>query len=303
MDVESGTEGLHLELGTTCGSRLALLDCAPRQEPESDVLLDLARRLCSGPDGLDALVVLVRGAAGRAYAMGAEGRAAELCGNPLLYAAETLAPAAEEGDELVIRGLERQHRVVRSRQGWTAVLAEPAAIPHEQAVLRGVLGEAGRELFAVDAGEPHAVLPARAVGIGDLESAPESEVREIGMRIEAASSLDGGVNVTLTAPTTEDHRMVVRTYERSVRRTTASCGAGAAAAAWVRRQCLLQQGARVRLVARGGRHLVEFRRRKLRVTARPDRGPRWRLDALDIDDDRVASLRRTAWELGTAPSV
>lgn len=298
-----------IETGETCGNRLAVLDVRGLPMPAVPALADLARALCAGPDGVDDLLVLEApsgNADARFFVVGADGRRADLCGNGLLSAADLLAREGADRSELRIESLRGLHRVRRSGTGWQADIGVPMPLPGENEALRGATG---LHVDALDTGEPHAVVDAHDAGIDDLLGADDGEISRLAAPLLAASTADGGINVTFTAsggPGGTGGAVRVRTFERGVGRPTLSCGTGAAAAAFVRRLDRLAAGERVTVVSRGGAHGVELDGPGLLITASPSRWRRWTLEEMIGDRSVRAEVRGAAlrlWSAGPVPDA
>jgi len=298
MELESGPAAAGwLELGDTCGNRLALIDCRGVAPPLLAALRALSASVCGSAGVADDLLVLGEprspGSHGSLFIVGADGRLADLCGNGLLYAAEIIAKergGAAPGEEIILDSARRRHRARFGEAGWRAALGRPVSLEEEGAALGRAVG---MELVVVDTGEPHAVIGAAEAGLSGLARRDDGEIVRVASAVYDAAAREGGINVTFVEDAPEGTGVFVRTYERGVRRPTLSCGTGAAAAAWVRRKDTLCEGSTVRVTSLGGLHLVEWEAGHLHITARPSRWHR-RAPSEIMRDEKVPAAIRTA---------
>jgi hypothetical protein len=197
-----------------------------------------------------------------------------------------------------VRGL----HVARAENGvWSAALEVPRLLPGEGERVRRALGIApGGGVRALDSGEPHVVIDADCLGVEDPHGPIDGALTARLAAANADSPVPGGVNVDLVS-IGRDGKLGIRTWERGVRRYTASCGTGAAAAAWALAHDELLRGAAVQVHARGGVHSVRLDAGRLRIAAAPLRGTRRPVDEM-VQDERVApALRAALAQLRTGP--
>jgi diaminopimelate epimerase len=121
-------------------------------------------------------------------------------------------------------------------------------------------------LGLVRAGEPHAVLLAK-----DWSSyEPRARFEELCRPLRDHFDVEGGVNVTVVYRQSE-REILIRTFERGVKRATESCGTGAIAACAVLGRADRTQ----RVVSPGGEHKVDCDYRGIwSITATPRRNGR-----------------------------
>lgn len=192
----------------------------------------LAPQLCQWTDGL--LVVGKPGADGKVPVQyfNPDGSTGMLCGNGARCAAALVMGA--EKQRVVLRFAGQDVEAVPSEQGIRLRLPPPRRAPQQQ---RLALPEGALEVWFVDVGAPHVVIPLRQLAaLGFSGSLGQVELERLGKQIRHHPAFaPAGTNVSVYT-VAEDGQVWVRTYERGVERETQACGTAALAVAltaWV----------------------------------------------------------------------
>lgn len=206
-----------------------------------DVLRWCHRRTGIGADGVLTAVLTGPGRVRMRY-WNADGGEVEMCGNGL----RCIALVARhngwvDSDDFVIVSPVGDHAVHVGVDSVRAFVGKP----HQ--FRTATLKVAGREVYPVGIGNPHAVL--------FVDDVDEAAVTEIGPLIENDPLFPGRTNVEFVSVAGED-RIAVRVWERGVGETMAS-GTGATAAAFAANARGLVS-APVVVALRGGELRVEF---------------------------------------------
>jgi diaminopimelate epimerase len=187
--------------------------------------------------------------------VGGDGRKATQCGNGLIYGAWCIH--ARTGRMRICFNCSGRIREASLRRGiWILDLGAPSVCAWSGGQVPGL----ATEPLLIDTGEPHAVsleedLSGRLVDFEILGA-------------EVCSRYDPeGVNWTLIWPRS-DH-IFIRTFERGVRRSTTSCGTGAAAAFHAMRCHGRPPGDSLSVRSHGGVHIVSGRSESVLIGAAP----------------------------------
>jgi len=263
------SEDLPLDYGHTCMNRFAVLDLRQVRSPTSARLAELAKTLCANPFADDLLIIepsANANADARMRIIGGDGREADFCANGLVYVSGKLGQ--ESGREQVsvetpagIRAA--SHRGVE----WDAEVGEASLLDAErQRLMAGAL--ANRPVLGlIRAGEPHLVLgiPPELPGFHVTRSLFEDYCRPL----RDITGIAGGVNVTMVFQQTEDS-VLIRTFERGVKRHTFSCGTGAVSAI-VAVFGIPTQDRTFNVCSPGGMHSIRYEDGRWHIAARPQR--------------------------------
>lgn len=223
----SAAPDLPLDYGDTCMNRFAVLDLRQREPLPQARLVALAKNLCATPFADDLLVIEP---ASDAHAgmriIGGDGREADFCANGLLYVAGKLGE--ELGlDQVSIRTPAGVRSAKRRGAEWDAEVGDAVRLDVESQALNADALADLPVMGMIRAGEPHLVLgvPPELPGFHIERSLFEAYCRPL----RDISDTPGGINVTMVFQETEDS-VLIRTFERGVRRHTFSCGTGAVSA-------------------------------------------------------------------------
>lgn len=174
--------------------------------------------------------------------IGADGSADACCGNGLLYAGHRhLWEYGRRAVDVAMAGT--RVRVERTWNGARATM--PAVHPLDLPAIS--VRALAHEPVTVEALEPHAVSFADSVS-----RLRETAFEQVGTQV--CSTQPRGINWDLVS-LAEDH-LEIRTFERSARRVTASCGTGSVAALYVARASGRWPEDEAVVRSRGGEHFV-----------------------------------------------
>lgn len=215
------------ELGHTCLNHFVLLDLRGHEGPNRKSLQRLARKFCEAPIADDMLVLRDSPQAdARLEVIGADGREADFCGNGMIYVAAKLGK--ERGlDRVLIDSPAGITEAVREGRGWRIAIGAVTDLADDLGrVAVGLLDEQPVRAL-LRAGEPHLVMttPEELGGF----HVTRQEFEEYCRPFRDVTGIAGGINITVVFERGEDS-VLIRTFERGVRRHTYSCGTGAVAA-------------------------------------------------------------------------
>ena len=258
---------LPLDYGHTCMNRFAVADLRQGALPPQARLAELATALCANPFADDLLLIEPSDLAdARLRIFGGDGREADFCANGLLYVAAKLGDELGR-DELTIETAAGVRAAVRRGAEWDAEVGQALVLgAGVQGVRDGQL--VGRPVLAlIRAGEPHLVLglPPELPGFHVERSVFEDYCRPL----RDAAGIPGGVNVTMVFQHIGDS-ILIRTFERGVKRHTFSCGTGAVSAI-AAVFGIPQEDRTFHVCSAGGMHGVRFADGRWHIEARPER--------------------------------
>jgi diaminopimelate epimerase len=186
----------------------------------TQALSELASGLCSSPFSDDMLVLQPSEEADvRLRIFGGDGLEADFCANGLLYASSKIGEELGE-DSVKVETPAGVRRAFRDGVQWQAEVGEAQRLDLDLPADLPVLG-------LVRAGEPHLVL-----GVPDALpgfNIDRGRFERYCNPLRDLTDIPGGVNVTIVFQQQEDS-VLIRTFERGVRRHTFSCGTGAVSA-------------------------------------------------------------------------
>lgn len=221
------THALTFELGHTCHNHFAVLDCRKDKPPSEATLQDLAETLCTSAIADDMLVLENSDHADtRLRVFGGDRREAEFCGNGVLYTAAKLG-----------RELQREHVTIETASGikagadlghaWKIEVGQAISMDDELATVREHPMMPEPIYGLLRAGEPHLVMyrPAELDGF----HIPRCEFEDFCRPLRDITAVDGGINITVIFEI-GFRSVLIRTFERGVRRHTFSCGTGSISA-------------------------------------------------------------------------
>ncbi len=199
-----------------------VLDLRETGEFSEEFLLDLGSKISSSPLCDDMLVLQPSKVADvRLRIFGADGLEADFCANGLLYVSSKIGDELGR-DAVTIEMPTGVRRASRVGDAWQAEVGEAERLEFDPALCKNfpVIG-------LIRAGEPHLVLglPEALPGFNIDRREFEQYCRPLPDLLD----IPGGVNVTVVFQQ-QDDRVLIRTYERGVRRHTLSCGTGSVAA-------------------------------------------------------------------------
>jgi len=194
---------------------------APARDPSAEEIAAwCARGISVGADGLFTLRAIDEARVAMRY-WNADGRPADLCLNGTRCAARlALARALVHGTFTVETGAGPMRAQATGATTVAVDLPAPSAPP---AALSLAVGEERFELWKIDVGVPHVVLPWP-------ESLARCPVARLGPPLRAHAALGPpGANVDFVR-FPDPHRLEIRTFERGVEGETLACGTGILAA-------------------------------------------------------------------------
>jgi diaminopimelate epimerase len=255
---------MKVDLGETFGNRFLLVH-HPTEEgtwPEDATVTEfwasIARTVCAGYLHLDdTLHVRPEGPDhSRFLVVGGDGKIVTHCANGLLYAASRLASVRTDDQPAIRFRCNGSVCPVISGGHWWVDLGLPQLLDAPQWNVE----ELKASPFAVKVGEPHAVSFVDEVHDGGRA------FERVGGAV-CAHYDPAGVNWNLVG--VRRNRLTIRTFERGVRRTTLSCGTGAAAAFHAARCLGRLEVAQTEVRSEGGTHHVREVEGRLQVGGRP----------------------------------
>lgn len=255
-----------VESGETYGNRFLLIHHhAPLTTCDATQAfwIRFARWACHSGPRVDDTLHIYHGSNGRTafWVVGGDGQIATHCGNGLLYAASRLFAHEKTGMGEFICG-NRRHVVQRSRQNLWLNLGAPRPISAPSLPFPGLT----RAPIQVDTGEPH------AVSFMDHLESPHREFEVLG---RAVCDHVGAAGINWNLVTADSSGLRIRTFERGVRRPTASCGTGAAASFWAAHCAGLILGDETSVTAPGGTHQVCVSRGDVLLSGLPIHHDTW----------------------------
>ena len=266
------------------GNDFIILNNLEEQLP-LEALPQIARTLCErhmsvGADGLMVVEAADQGGDFKMLFFNSDGSVGEMCGNGARcicrYGFENgLAGEAQavETTAGMVFGRRMDRRLYRVQ------LNDPAVIRLDRPVEIDGVRYACSYVELGNPGLPHAVVPYH-----NLQSADESELRELGRKIRWSPVFPKGANVNFYELTGED-RFFLRTFERGVEDFTYACGTGTGSAAAVLTLNGKVSGRQVRADMAGGTLFVDVERTGEEITNLYLTGPTNAVCKGDITDD------------------
>jgi diaminopimelate epimerase len=255
-------------------NRFVVLDLRDVEVPGKPELIALAMALCANSFADDMLLITPSAVAdARLDIIGGDGLDADFCGNGLLYVAAKLG-REQACDRVKIETPAGVRTAVRTADEWEAEVGEAVrldGLDQSRLADRPVLG-------LIRAGEPHLVLgiPPELPGFHVARAVFEDYCRPL----RDAIDIPGGINVTMVFQHTDDS-VLIRTFERGVRRHTYSCGTGAVSAV-AAVFGTPGQDRTFHVCSPGGMHDIRFAGGRWHVAARPERLARGAFDGQTI---------------------
>jgi diaminopimelate epimerase len=268
MSVVLDIDKLPLDYGHTCMNRFVVIDLRhSARHPEEAQLIGLGVAMCASPFADDLLLLEPSDHAdARLRIFGGDGREGDFCANGLIY---TAAKLGEELDRETVK-IEMPNGVCRAWRQDSRWIAEVGATselsPGEQITSRR--NSNGLPFIRLlRAGEPHLILgkPDELAGFNIDRIAFEDYCRPL----RDLTNVPGGVNITIVFQQ-DRNSLLIRTFERGVRRHTFSCGTGAVAAI----AALFgapEIGSRFHVCSPGGMHEITYQKGRWYIAARPER--------------------------------
>ncbi|MDX1346170.1 MAG: hypothetical protein R3179_09740 [Sedimenticolaceae bacterium] len=243
-------------------NHFVVLDLRDNGEIAKEELSALASSLCSSAFSDDMLVLQLSDIADvRLRIFGGDGLEADFCANGLLY---TSSKIGEElgSDTISVETPAGIRRAFRTGEEWQAEVGQAVRLN------AGAYEEETLPLIGLmRAGEPHLVLgvPDDLPGFNIDRTLFESYCAPLRDRF----GIPGGVNVTIVFQQ-QDDSVLIRTFERGVRRHTFSCGTGAVSAI-AAVYGTPDSKRRFHVCSPGGMHNIFYDGENWHIAARPER--------------------------------
>lgn len=221
------TEKIPIELGHTCKNNFVILDCRGLEPPTDENLSDLAEKLCTTPVADDLLILQSSDKADvRLRIFGGDRREAEFCGNGMVYAAAKIGAELHK-DKITIESASGIKTAIKLGDEWKVEIGTAIKLDDSLAAARQEPLKNLAVYSLLKAGEPHLVVfnPHELDGF----HSPIKEFEDFCRPLCDITDIPGGVSITMVFEI-KFHSILIRTFERGVRRHTYSCGTGSVSA-------------------------------------------------------------------------
>lgn len=261
------TSKIPIELGHTCMNHFAILDYRGLTPPSDENLSDLAETMCASPIADDLLVLQSSEFADvRLRIFGGNHREADFCGNGMVYIAAKVG-AELQRDIITIESASGVKTATNLGNKWKVEVGP--AIKMEQSLLT-TQHESLKNISSyglIKAGEPHLVVfyPNELEGFHVRRNAFENFCRPL----RNITDIPGGVNITMVFQI-KYKSVLIRTFERGVKRHTFSCGTGSVSAI-AAVFGTPEQDSQFHVCSPGGTHDVIYENNRWYLAASPQR--------------------------------
>lgn len=258
---------IPLETGHTCMNHFLLLDLRGAAFLTKMQLADIAEKVCSAALADDLLVIDDSEQADvRLRIFGGDRREADFCGNGMIYTAAKIG-AELQRDDITIESAAGIKQATRQDNQWQVEVGAAVKLEEDLRVIQTSFLENNHVYGLLRAGEPHLVLYRPNVFPGFHINRKDFEM--FCRPLRDITAIDGGISITVVFQV-EFRSVLIRTFERGVRRQTYSCGTGSVSATAAVFNTP-QNGTAFHVCAPGGMHDVLYDNDRWYINATPQR--------------------------------